>query len=278
MLSHASLSIAGAKVLLYNISSKCFCHFFRFIFYFSWLSDRYKCTFFLCSFGLTQKNQICFTPSPLGRSLFLLLFVLPFYFSSFPLIFLPLILNFQPSILNWPKAGVFLSFLAGFSPIYAGFFLFSAYLFKWNKRESISILTGFNFDSRLSYPVFFLIYLNIAIANFFYTLHTRSHFINNQSLSVKGVKSKSHKNNSGALRALKFLYKYSAKGFGNVRASSGHSFTQAQHLMQRTGSLIISPFCMEIAPTGQISTQCPHRLQREASTSGADGAAAFFSL
>ena len=137
---------------------------------------------------------------------------------------------------------------------------------------------GFVFDSRLSYPVFFLIYLIIAIANFFYTLHTRSHFINNQSLSVKGVKSKSHKNNSGALRALKFLYKYSAKGFGNVRASSGHSFTQAQHLMQRTGSLIISPFCMEIAPTGQISTQCPHRLQREASTSGADGAAAFFSL
>ena len=80
------------------------------------------------SFGLTQKNQkvkatlekaanslhsakipdnsrfalrqpgflhaplaICFTPSSLGRSLFLLLFVLPFYFSSF---------NSQFSILN----------------------------------------------------------------------------------------------------------------------------------------------------------------------------------
>ena len=32
ILSHASLSIAGAKVLLYNISSKCFCHFFSIIF------------------------------------------------------------------------------------------------------------------------------------------------------------------------------------------------------------------------------------------------------
>ena len=32
MLSHVSLSIAGAKVLLYNISSKSFCHFFLFIF------------------------------------------------------------------------------------------------------------------------------------------------------------------------------------------------------------------------------------------------------
>ena len=32
MSSHASLSIAGAKVLLYNISSKCFCHFFSIIF------------------------------------------------------------------------------------------------------------------------------------------------------------------------------------------------------------------------------------------------------
>ena len=32
MLSIASLSIAGAKVLLYNISSKCFCHFFSIIF------------------------------------------------------------------------------------------------------------------------------------------------------------------------------------------------------------------------------------------------------
>ena len=35
MLSHASLSIAGAKVLLYNISSKSFYHFFSIIFCFS---------------------------------------------------------------------------------------------------------------------------------------------------------------------------------------------------------------------------------------------------
>ena len=51
----------------------------------------------------------------------------------FPLIFLPLILNFQFSILNWQKA----------------------YLLKTNKRESISILTGSIFDSRLSGSAFF---------------------------------------------------------------------------------------------------------------------------
>ena len=159
MLPHASLSIAGAKVLLYNISSKSFYYFFLFIFCFRWLSGCYECTFssfiwnnFPRSFGLTQKNQICFTPSPLGRSFF------PSCFPFFPLIFLPLILNFQSSIFNWPKAGVFLSFLAGFSTKDAGFFLFPPYLLKSNKRESISILTGFTFDSRLSYPVFFLIY------------------------------------------------------------------------------------------------------------------------
>ena len=50
MLSHASLSIAGAKVLLYNISSKCFCHFFSIIFFLSWLSRRYEYTFSLRSF------------------------------------------------------------------------------------------------------------------------------------------------------------------------------------------------------------------------------------
>ena len=46
---------------------------------------------------------------------------------------------------------MFLSFLAGFSSKDAGFFLFPAYLFKSNKRESISILTEFTFDSRLSW-------------------------------------------------------------------------------------------------------------------------------
>ncbi|MDY5623687.1 MAG: hypothetical protein SPF43_11835, partial [Bacteroidales bacterium] len=73
-----------------------------------------------------------------------------FCFPFFPLIFLPLILNFQFSILNWQKAGVFLSFHAGFSAKDAGFFSFYADLLKTNKRESISILTGFTFDSRLS--------------------------------------------------------------------------------------------------------------------------------
>ena len=38
---------------------------------------------------------------------------------------------------------------AGFSAKDAGFFSFYAYLSKSNKRESISILTGFTFDSRL---------------------------------------------------------------------------------------------------------------------------------
>ena len=45
MLSHASLSIAGAKVLLYNISSKSFYYYFLFIFYYPWLSGIYKCSF-----------------------------------------------------------------------------------------------------------------------------------------------------------------------------------------------------------------------------------------
>jgi len=53
-------------------------------------------------------------------------------------------------ILNSQKAGVFLSFHAGFSAKDAGFFSFYAYLFKTTKRKSISILTGFTFDSRLS--------------------------------------------------------------------------------------------------------------------------------
>ena len=56
---------------------------------------------------------------------------------------------FYFSFPNSQKAGVFLSFHAGFSTKDAGFFSFYAYLLKTNKRESISILTGFTFDSRL---------------------------------------------------------------------------------------------------------------------------------
>ena len=42
----------------------------------------------------------------------------------------PAIQNFQRLIVHAEKAGVFLSFLAGFSSKEAGFFLFPAYLFK----------------------------------------------------------------------------------------------------------------------------------------------------
>ncbi|HIX21174.1 MAG TPA: hypothetical protein H9984_02300, partial [Candidatus Parabacteroides faecavium] len=72
-----------------------------------------------------------------------------------PFFYFPLFLSYfsfpnsQFSILHSQKAGVFLSFRAGFSAKDAGFFSFYAYLFKTNKRESISILTGSVFDSRL---------------------------------------------------------------------------------------------------------------------------------
>ena len=77
-------------------------------------------------------------------------FIRSFTFHSFSFISPFLILNFQFYILNSQKAGVFLPIRAGFSAKDAGFFLFPAYLLKTNKRESISILSGFNFDSRLS--------------------------------------------------------------------------------------------------------------------------------
>ena len=72
-----------------------------------------------------------------------------------PFFYFPLFLfyftfpNSQFYILNSQKAGVFLSFRAGFSAKDAGFFSFYAYLSKSNKRESISILTRFTFYYRL---------------------------------------------------------------------------------------------------------------------------------
>ena len=107
----------------------------------------YKCTF-LRSFGLTQKKQKLRSQFALRllrlAGPFLLLFsALSFFISPSQ------ILNSQSSIFNSQKAGVFLSFRAGFSAKDAGFFSFYAYLFKTNKRESISILTGFTFYSRL---------------------------------------------------------------------------------------------------------------------------------
>ena len=88
---------------------------------------------------------IYFTPSPLGWS-FLTSIFRPFF-------------SISPSqILNSQKAGVFLSFHAGFSAKGAGFLSFYAYLSKSNKRESISILTGSVFDSRL---VYFIIMIDL---------------------------------------------------------------------------------------------------------------------
>ena len=89
-----------------------------------------------------------------------------FYFS---------VLNSQFYILNSQKAGVFLSFRAGFSAKDAGFFSFYAYLSKSNKRESISILTRFTFDSRLVWLVFFYYIPTITIGDFsLYPSHTYS--------------------------------------------------------------------------------------------------------
>ena len=55
-------------------------------------------------------------------------FIRSFTFLSFYLISPSLILNFQSSILNSQKAGVFLPIHAGFSAKDAGFFSFHAYL------------------------------------------------------------------------------------------------------------------------------------------------------
>ena len=55
-------------------------------------------------------------------------FLRSFTFLSFSFISPSQILNFQFSILNSQKAGVFLSFHAGFSAKDAGFFPFYAYL------------------------------------------------------------------------------------------------------------------------------------------------------
>ena len=55
-------------------------------------------------------------------------FIRSFTFHSFLFIFPSQILNFQSSILNSQKAGVFLPIHAGFSVKYAGYFSFYAYL------------------------------------------------------------------------------------------------------------------------------------------------------
>ena len=104
-------------------------------------------------------------------------FIRSFTFHSFSFISPFLILNFQFYILNSQKAGVFLSFRAGFSAKDAGFFSFYAYLSKSNKRESILILTGFTFDFRLSGLVFFYYIPTITIGDFsLYPSHTYSFY------------------------------------------------------------------------------------------------------
>ena len=91
-----------------------------------------------------------------------------------PFFYFPLFLIYFP-FPNSQKAGVFLSFRAGFSAKDAGFFSFYAYLLKTNKQESISILTGFTFDFRLSGLVFFYYIPTITIGDFsLYPSHTYS--------------------------------------------------------------------------------------------------------
>ena len=110
---------------------------------------------------LRVQKYCCKTYSPNIFPTFLQLFLLSLIVNDLqmhfsPFFWLPLFLSYfsfpnsQFSILHSQKAGVFLSFRAGFSAKDAGFFSFYAYLFKTTKRESISILAGFTFDSRLS--------------------------------------------------------------------------------------------------------------------------------
>ena len=135
---------------------------------------------------LRVQKYCCKTYSPNISPTFLQLFSLSLIINDLqmnfsPFFYFPLFLSYfsfpnsQSSILNSQKAGVFLSFRAGFSAIYAGFFPFYAYLSKSNKRESISILTGFTFDSRLSGLVFFYYIPTITIGDFsLYPSHTYS--------------------------------------------------------------------------------------------------------
>ena len=78
-----------------------------------------------------------------------------------PFFYFPLFLSYfsfpnsQFYILNSQKAGVFLSFRAGFSAKDAGFFSFYAYLSKSNKWESKINPARIEIDSRLVWLAFF---------------------------------------------------------------------------------------------------------------------------
>ena len=113
--------------------------------------------------------EICFTPSPFGRSFLTSIFHPSFFISPSQII------NFQSSIINSQKAGVFLSFRAGFSAKDAGFFSFYAYLLKTNKQESKTNPARIEIDSRLSGLVFFYYIPTITIGDFsLYPSHTYS--------------------------------------------------------------------------------------------------------
>ena len=126
-----------------------FCNYFLLFLIVNDLQMNFSPFFWLDTKETKTSLEICFTPSPFGRSSLTSISLSPFFISPSQ------ILNSQSSILNSQKAGVFLSFHAGFSAKDAGFFPFYAYLSKSNKRESISILVGFTFDSRLSGLAFF---------------------------------------------------------------------------------------------------------------------------
>ena len=89
-----------------------------------------------------------------------------------PFFYFPLFLSYfsfpnsQFSILHSQKAGVFLSFRAGFSAKDAGFLSFHTYLLKTNKRESKTNPARIEIDSRLSGLVFFYYIPTITIGDF----------------------------------------------------------------------------------------------------------------
>ena len=104
--------------------------------------------------------------------LYLIVSDLQMHFS--PFFYFPLFLIYFP-FPNSQKAGVFLSFRAGFSAKDAGFFSFYAYLLKTNKQESKTNPARIEIDSRLSGLVFFYYIPTITIGDFsLYPSHTYS--------------------------------------------------------------------------------------------------------
>ena len=82
---------------------------------------------------------------------------------------------------------------------------------------------------------------------------------------------------AGSFLSWKFLKRNSEKGVLKTLAPLGHSFTQAQHLMQTSGSLTISSFNSMVS-TGQISIQYWHCVHSSSMVIGVAGVLGLFSL